>query len=277
MTQFSGLAVAAPLQRLTAYEESQVAAIAAWKARSPSLGQRAVRLVSRPIGEVVDDLLPKTAVFAVIEAVNKMAGQLAQDDNILKDAYLQSQGVGSSADLAVKPLEFADTLAGRVVGDAGRIALGMGAATGAGGLVTAAAGMPVLLAGALRVIHRVSQAYGYVGDPPKDRMLMLHILALSTAIDPKERELALVNYQRQIEASFIRQAVEESTQKVLQRALLGAELGSLIPGFGIAFNAYLNRAFIDRAGLTAQRVFQEYWLRERGKVKWILPGRGFVR
>jgi hypothetical protein len=123
----------------------------------------------------------------------------------------------------------------------------------------------------LRVIYRVCQAYGYAIDQPRDRLLMLHILALSTATGPDDRAEAMANYQRQIETSFLHAAVEESAQNALQRAVLGAELGTLVPGFSIALSAYLNRAFVTNAGLAAKRVFQESWLRDRGKVEWIAP------
>lgn len=184
---------------------------------------------------------------------------------------MKSQGIESLQDIAAKPMEFADSLADRVIGDASNIALGMGAATGTGGPVAAAAGLPVLVAGALRVIYRVSQTYGYAIDQPGDKELMLHILALSTATNKDERAQAMANYQRQIETTFLHQAVEESAQNALQRAVLGAELGALIPGFSIAFSAYLNREFVNRAGVAAKRVFQESWLRDRGKVTWISP------
>jgi len=256
---------------LSEYEAAQVAAIAAWKSEAPGVARRMFRLATAPLGDLVNKLLPKGPVKAAMDAVNKMAGQLAGDDSLLKDPYVQSQGITSLQDIASQPLEFADGLAGRVIRDAGHIALGMGAATGTGGPIAAAAGLPVLVAGALRVIYRVSQAYGFSIDHPGDKELMLHILALSTATDPGERAQAMANYQRQIQTTFLHQAVEESAQNAVQRALLGAEAGSLIPGFGIAFNAYLNRQFVNRAGLAAQRVFQEHWLRERGKVAWIEP------
>ena len=256
---------------LTAYEQSQIESIAAWKAESPGLAKRMVRIVARPLGNLVNRVLPKAAISAAIDGVNKMAGQLALDDTIFKDPLLKSQGVASLQDIAARPLEFSDALADRIIGDAGQIALGMGAATGTGGLVAAAAGLPVMVAGALRVIYRVCQAYGYAIDQPRDKLLMLHILALSTATGEAERAAAMANYQQQIETSFLHATVEESAQNALQRAVLGVELGALVPGFSIAFSAYLNRAFVHKAGLTAKRVFQERWLRERGKVKWIEP------
>ncbi|MBS1212751.1 MAG: cation-transporting ATPase, family [Proteobacteria bacterium] len=260
--------------RLTEYEARQVKAIAAWKAETPGLVTRVLRAVAEPVGKLANKLLPSASITAAMDAVNKMAGQLARDDNILKDPYLKSEGIETLKDIASRPLEFADSLADRAIKDAGGIALGMGAATGTGGPVAVAAGLPVLLAGALRVIYRVSQTYGYGIDQPGDKELMLHVLALSTATGSDERAQAMTNYQRQIETTFLHQAFEESAQKALQRAVLGAELGALVPGFSIAFNAYLNREFVNRAGLAAKRVFQEHWLRDRDKVRWIEPSRG---
>jgi len=256
---------------MTEYEQVQVKAIAAWKAETPGLAKRMIRTIASPLGNLVNRVMPKAAISAVMDSVNKMAGQLAHDDSIFKDPLLKSQGVASLEEIAAQPLEFADALADRIINDASHIAIGMGAATGTGGLMAATAGIPVMVAGALRVIYRVCQAYGYGIDQPRDRVLMLHILALSTATGTDERAQAMENYQRQIETSFLHAAVEESAQNALQRALLGAELGNLVPGFSIAFSAYLNRAFVNGAGLAAKRVFQESWLRDRGKVEWITP------
>ena len=258
-------------QTLTAYEAGQMAQIADWKSESPGVAKRLLRTVASPLGSLVNKVLPQGAVQSAMDGVNKMAGQLAKDDSILKDPKLKAQGISSLEDIAARPLEFADTVADHIIHDAGNIALGMGAATGTGGPIAAAAGLPVLVAGALRVIYRVSQAYGYDLGHPGAKELMLHILALSTATGPDERAQAMANYQRQIETTFLHQAMEESANNALQRAVLGAELGALIPGFSIAFSAYLNREFVHRAGIAAKRVFQEHWLRERGKVTWITP------
>lgn len=263
-----------PDTALTEYETRQVREIADWKTELPGVTKRIIRAITRPISYVANKVLPEAAVEMAMDTLNKMAGQLARDDNIFKDPFVKSQGIGSLRDLADKPLEFADALADHVITDASHIALGMGAATGTGGPLAAAAGIPVLLAGALRVIYRVSQAYGYQIEQQRDKHLMLHILALSTSDSPLERSQAMANYQRQIEQSFLNQAIEESAQHALQRAVLGAELGMLIPGFSIAFNAYLNREFVVKAGATAKRVFQESWLRDRGKVTWISPALG---
>ena len=173
---------------------------------------------SRALGK----LLPTDTVPTLMQALNRMAAQLAEDDSILDDPWLRERQIDTLRDLAAQPLEVADALANRILLDAERIALGMGAVTGTGGPVAALAGTPLLLGGALRVIHRISQAYGHNSETHQDRMLMLHILALSTAIDPDERRRVLDDYHHLIEASLLRQAISESTLTALQRVLLGA-------------------------------------------------------
>lgn len=256
---------------LNAYELRQVSAIAAWKGEKPGTAKRLVNRVTGPLGKLSGLIIPDAPVKAAIDALDKAAGQISKDDSILDDHLLEKEGVRSLADIAARPLEFSDALADRVIADAGHIALGVGAATGAGGPVSAAVGIPALLFGALRVIHRVSQAYGYSVEDERDKRLAIGIMALSTAVTPEQREQAMNSYRSQIETSFLNQAVEESANKAIQRAILGVELGSLIPGFNIAFNAYLNREFVHKAGIAAKRVFQERWLRDRGKATWIEP------
>lgn len=256
---------------MTPYEQEQVAAIAAWKSPQPDPGRRALQQLSEQASRVLGKLLPTDTVPTLMQALNRMAAQLAEDDSILDDPWLQERQIDTLRDLAAQPLEIADALANRILADAERIALGMGAVTGTGGPVAALAGTPLLLGGALRVIHRISQAYGHDSETHQDRMLMLHILALSTAIDPDERKRVLDDYHHLIEASLLRQAISESTLTALQRVLLGSELTSLIPGLGMVLNARFNQLFIREAGIAARRVFQERWLRERGKTGWIAP------
>ncbi len=256
---------------LTEYELRQVCAIAAWKGEKPGMAKSLANRVAGKLGGLSGKVIPDAPVKAAMNALNKLAGQIAKDDSILKDGALRKAGVLTLEDIAGQPLEFADALADRVIADAGHIALGMGAATGSGGLVTVAVGIPTLLFGALRAIHRVSQSYGYAFEREHEKQLMIGVLSLSTAATPEQRMRAMANYRRQIETSFFNHAMEESANKALQRAVLGAELGALVPGFNIAFNAYLNRQFVTRAGVSAKRVFQERWLRDRDKVTWIAP------
>lgn len=256
---------------LTEYEKTQVSAIAAWKGETPSPVKRLIHSVTDPVGKWVHKIIPSKPVQSAMEALNKAASQIAQDDAIFEDAVLQSAGIQHITDLKNLSLQEADALADRIISDASHIALGMGAATGAGGPVATAVGIPTLLFNALRVIHRVSTCYSYRLENEDDRTFMLGILSLSMTATPEQRAEAMEHYRRRIQTSFLNQAIEGSASKALQRTVLGAELGAMIPGFGIAFNAYLSRDFVRRAGITAKRVFQERWLRDRGKVVWITP------
>lgn len=48
-------------------------------------------------------------------------------------------------------------------------------------------------------------------------------------------------YCRRIEMSFIHAALEESDHKAMQRAILGRELGAMIPGFNIAGSGFYSQ------------------------------------
>ena len=264
-------ALSETMNPLSEYERRQVRAIAAWKGEKPGIAKRLAGFIAVPVGKLANSLIPDKPVQAVMAAVNKAASRIAKDDSIFKDGILKAAGIESLEELAQNPLDFADSLADRIIADASNIALGMGAVAGAGGPVSTAVGIPALLFNALRAIHRVGHCYGYPLESEGSREFMIGILALSTAATPESRALAMDNCRRQIETSLVSQAVEESAQKALQRAFFGAEFATFIPGFGIAFNAYLNREFVHRAGITAKRVFQERWLRDRNKAAWIEP------
>ena len=186
-----------PTVPLSNYEQRQVQAIAAWKGETPGVTKRLASGVAGPLGKLANRIIPDKPVQAAIEMINQAAAQLAEDDSILKDAILRAAGVQTLEDLAAKPLDFADALADRIIADAAHIALGMGAATGAGGPVSAAVGLPALLFNALRVIHRIAQCYGYSVESEDDREFMLGVLSLSTATTSEHRAQAMENYHRQ--------------------------------------------------------------------------------
>jgi hypothetical protein len=69
--------------------------------------------------------------------------------------------------------------------------------------------------------------------------------------------------------------IEETQEEILTEELLSfffqLEIFADIPGVGTISGALLNLAFMRRVDLTAQRVFQERWLRHNGKVHAITP------
>ena len=256
---------------LSDYEHQQVREIATWKGERPGLMSGVIGRVAASAGKLTDAVLPDAAIEKALGLINQAAAHINQDDSVLKDRMLEGKGITRIDQLAEQPLDFVDQLADRCVAEAGNIAAGMGAATGAGGPISVAVGIPSLLFAALRLIHRVSSCYGNTFTQEQEPGVMMGVLTVALATTPQQRVQAMEGYRQRIETSFIHAAMEESTNKALQRLVLGQEIGAIVPGFNIAVNAYVNRQFILRIGIAAKRVFQEQWLLERGKVEWIKP------
>ncbi len=251
---------------LTAYETAQIRAISAWKAQQPGLTRSLLGFMAAPIEKIAQQVIPAAAAKRLMALLNAGAEQSVADHWVLRIA-----GVQTYAELRSQPLAFCDALADRAIGEGRKLAVGVGAVTGTGGLPTAAVGISALLTAALRVIHRVAQSYGYPVQSEVQREVMLHILALSTAATPAERRRALSDYQRQVQTYLIDEAVHDAVMATLQRVVLRTELAGSLPGIGLAVNAYIHRAFVSRAGVTGKRVFQECWLRDRRGLAWIEP------
>ncbi|MDD1649504.1 MAG: EcsC family protein [Methylococcaceae bacterium] len=249
---------------LTPYKAEQVRKIADWQREKPGFSRYIVRRLAAPFEKLTQQVIPDRASQWLMETLNAIAEQLVEDHWVLSTA-----AVSNYDEIKSKPLEFCDALADRAILEGRKLALGVGAATGTGGLVTTAMGIPALLTSGLRVIHRVAQCYGYSGEGRLQREIMLHILALSTASTPEDRLRALSQYQRQVQSYLIDDAVHDAVMATLQRLVLGTEAAGSIPGVGIVVNAYLHRSFVQRAGIAAQRVFQESWLRDRYGLGWI--------
>ena len=64
---------------------------------------------------------------------------------------------------------------------------------------------------------------------------------------------------------------EEILTEELMSFLFQLEVFEPLPGVGVISGALLNLAFMHRVDVTAQRVFQERWLRDNGKVGAIAP------
>ncbi|MDF9393746.1 MULTISPECIES: EcsC family protein [Methylococcus] len=249
------------------YEAEQIRAIAAWKRRKPHLASPILNRARRPLVRLSRKVLPVPASRFALDALNKMAEQLVRDDWILRHS-----GCRNLEEIGAQSLEFSDRLADKVIEEGLKLATGVGAMTGAGSMGTVLVGVPALLGVALRLIHRVSQAYGYSTERTGDRSLMLHILALATADTPEERARALDDHHWQLEHHLVGDAVNDAALAVLQRIVLGRNLASFVPGLSVALNAYANRSFSRRAGLAAKRVFQERWLLDHGRIAdWLAP------
>ncbi|MDG3007104.1 EcsC family protein [Paludisphaera mucosa] len=246
---------------LTAYERRQVGAIAAWKGETQGWGARAVARVRRPLARLGESLIPDAALRKVLDGLD---AALEAEPRVA--AFLAESGVESLEALKLGPLERCDRLADRVGVRAERLAMGMGAVAGAGGLITELAGLPLLLAAALRAIHRTGLCYGYNLDGPADRSYLLGVLELSTVDDPDVR----VRIRERL-ARLARGRERPGDPPVGLDGLEGCVAGDLaleaVPFVGDPVAIVLDYMMMRRVDRTARMVFRERWLRDAGRIE----------
>ncbi len=261
-----------PPQPLSRYERQQVRLIAAWKGAPAGALARFLQGWTAPVTRGMQRALRPSIGRLVNAVLERMAARTAERDSILRDARLRRAGITSLQDLAGRPLEYADVLADYVIADARSRAVKAGALTGFTSPTALAVGVPVALDAALRAIHRVAQAYGYPGDTAVDRRLALQTLALSLAVSRRDHERALRDCQVALADGMVGSMVEDTASALLRRIVVRVQLGTAVPAAGVLMNAYLHARFVEKAAVAAKHVFQERWLRDRGKVAWIAPG-----
>ena len=260
-----------PAHWLTRYERSQVRSIAAWKAARPGAYESFVRGLTRPLAENVHALLKPSVVRVFGDLLEYLNTRFARDHDLTRDANVRGAGITDIESLSQKPLEVADALADYVIADARSRAVAAGAASGFATPVALTLGIPAAFGAALRASHRVAQAYGCSGEAQADRAMVLQVLALALAVTRAERTRAMQDYRRQLEQAFVNCAFDEIIQVIIERTIVRVQLGSAVPGLGIIVSARVHGRFVERAAVCAKRVFQERWLRTRGKVDWIEP------
>jgi hypothetical protein len=250
---------------LTAYESEQVQQIAAWKSRPPNAFSEMWKRMILPGARLVEKLIPDRLVQAAIERSYDMAERLAGQEDIRRRA-----GVKDLHELRDKPLEECDRLARQVGLSAQTVAIAEGAATGAGGVLTTLVDVPLLFVLALRTILKIGHCYGYPLDHHKGQHFVLGVLlaALSGSLEIRRHRLDRLH---ELEELLVVEAQEELVTEELLSFLFQLEVFEEVPGVGALSGALLNLAFMHRVDVTAQRVFQEHWLRENGKVGAIAP------
>ncbi len=202
---------------------------------------------------------------AAIERSYDIAERLAGQEDIRRRA-----GVQDLHELRGQPLEVCDRLAREVGLTARTLAVVEGAATGAGGVLTTLVDVPLLFILSLRTIFKIGHCYGYPLEHNKGRHFVLGVLlaALSGSIETRRHRLKRL---RELEELLIVETQEEVITEELLSFLFQLEIFEEVPGVGAISGALLNLAFMHRVDMTAQRVFQERWLRDNGKVDVIAP------
>ena len=251
--------------KLTAYECQQVELIAFWKSTPPNPFAELVKKITLPLADLVEKVIPDKLVMTAIEKAYAVAELVAGQEDIKAKA-----GVHELTELRKKPLEECDGLAQRVGIAAQTWATIQGAATGAGGFITTLIDVPLLFVLSLRTIRRIGHCYGYTLDHPHDRTFVLGILIAGTSgsLAIKRRRL---DQLREIKELLVEETEEDILADEALSFLFQLEVFEEVPGIGMISALLLNLAFIRRIEVTAQRVFQERWLEDNGKVHVIKP------
>lgn len=251
--------------RLSHYEAEQVRQIAAWKAQHTNPFAQVFKSVTLPAAKVVESVIPNSVVQYAIEKAYDLAEFTAMQEDLKKQA-----GVSDISELRKGDLARCDGLATRVSLIWQAVAAIEGVATGAGGIWTTALDVPILFALAMRTILKVGHCYGYPLDNERDRKYVLGVLVVGSSASRDVRLERLGNL-RDVEDWLLEETQENILTEEAASLLFQIEAFEDVPGLGAFTGGLFNLAFLHKINVTAQRVFQERWLRENGKVDEIEP------
>ena len=250
---------------LTAYESDQITEIAAWKSEHPNPFGELFRRAAQPLADLVESVVPDRFALATIEAGYRGAMRSSRPADILNKA-----GVDRIAAIRDLPLETCDGLARGVGSAAQGLAAVEGAVTGAGGVFTTLLDVPIMYTLCVRTIIRTGYCYGYALDSPADRAWVLGAVAVALSSTNEKRVDRLIRL-REMEDLLLEELQEQIVIEELASLLVQIEILADIPAFGAVSGALLNLSIARRIDETARRLFQERWLRDRGKVSEIAP------
>lgn len=275
------------MDRLTEYEQSQLALIRKWQDEAPSWG---TRLLARPSGKVasaVQAMVPVEALRAALEGVNRVAEKLSDERSVLRRA-----DATELAELRHWELDQSDHL---MRGEQRR-AMAMAGLGGAAFGVAGAAGMvidvPALIGLALRTIHRVALCYGENLTRSEDQKLAIGVFALASANSAEEKRAAiraLRHYTPELlDTAAWRDGVERAAEREMAKeaavfslrnlsSKIGINLGKrkaagAIPLIGAVVGGSVNAWYVYDVSQVSRYVFQERWLSARYGTDTLSPG-----
>jgi hypothetical protein len=246
--------------KLTPHEKEQIQQIAAWKSEPPNPFGEMFRMVTLPVAKAVEKLLPDAMIRTSIERAYDASEMIATQDDLKAQAEVKDL-----REMKKKPLEECDRLATRVSLVSQTVSVAEGAVTGAGGVLTTLIDIPLLIVLSIRTILKIGHCYGYPLNTSQDRRYVLALLlaALSSSLEAKRERIKRL---RDLEEEVFEETEEETIGQELASILFQLEIFEEVPGVGAASGALLNLALVRRVDVTAQRVFQERWLQDKGKI-----------
>lgn len=271
------------LYPITLYEKKQIKEIVKWKGEKPSVISKALGIILEPLAWLVQKVVPTSAIQAALDAANKIGQWMADTGDIKRDG-----GVNSIEELRGKDLKLSDDLADEVQNWAIGFAVVEGAATGAGGILTAPIDIPAIITIAMRTIHKIGLCYGYECKTKKNADYAMGILAAAGANAMKEK-LSALTMLRAIEMTVAKTTWTAMAKKAATTTM-GKEVGIItlrnlakqlginltkrkalaaIPGIGAFIGGSVNGWWIKDVGWAARRTFQERWMIDNTKVNRI--------
>jgi EcsC protein family len=247
---------------LTVYELEQIGRIAAWKSAAPRHAiSGLVRKVTRPGVRLLERFVPERWVLGCIEQSYQVALGLAHEEQEASEI---------AGDGWPRSLLECDELAEKRCSQANAVAVVQGAVTGLGGMVTTFVDIPLLLALSMQTVMRVGRCYGYSLKEQGDQKFVMGVLIAGSSGSLKIKRQRL-GYLQVAQERVLGQTQEEMIAEELFALLFHMELFEEIPGLGAVTAGLLNLGFVRQVGQTAQRVFQERWLRDHRGVGLIEP------
>lgn len=248
-----------------------------WKNALPSVTERAIGVVFRPLGWIVGRLVPPSAIEGGLRAADWLAQQTISEERIFAEL-----GAKDGENVRQRPLRVLDEAAERFHRWAIGYGVAEGAAAGAAGLWGLAVDIPSLITLTLRTVRGIGACYGFTSESEVEREFVLGVLAAASANSVAEKTSALL-LLRQIEVTLLRNTFKAMAAKAAEQTLsreaaiialrdLARQLGinltkrkmlQVVPIAGAAIGGAVNWKFMDDVAWAARRAYQERWFNAR--------------
>ena len=276
---------------VTPYEEGQIQKIEQWINKKEPKILKVINKAFEPLSNLVNLVVPASAIEGALVQVNKAAEFLTDKDDILRDGKVKT-----IHELQTKSLELSDSLANEVHNWAIGASSVEGAATGALGWAGLAVDIPSLILISVRTIHKIGVCYGFECKTKEDELFVLEILRLSNVLSQKEKIVSVTTLQ-----AIGRMAAKNSWKKIAQIAteevakkefteefekFIAKRLTSLhknmpkligkkitkdavkkgVPAVGAIIGAAINTKYINDIAWAARYMYQQRWLQINNKI-----------
>ena len=264
---------------ISRYEKQQLYEIEKWEQREPSVVAQTMNKVTKPIGELVNFVMPKNAILGALITFNDLANFFTDTGDILREG-----NVAKIEELRYKDLYLSDQIAKNVSLWAKGIAGAEGGGAGVAGILGMAVDIPTIITLSLRTIQKIGLCYGYECNTEAEKMFVLNIMSAASSNNVQEKAAAITTLW-QIEVAIAKNTwkklAEQATNKqgipflVMTIKNLARQLGinitkrkalQAIPVLGAAVGATMNIVYITDITEAAIRTYQKRWLEENGRI-----------